>query len=64
MRSARGFKEAFEDMASVNLFSSSLIREPSSSCSLILFLEPESDDGGAMNKCGREIRAGIETGVY
>jgi hypothetical protein len=50
MRSARGFKEAFEEMASVNLFSSSLICEPSSSCSFILFLDLESDDGGAIEK--------------
>jgi hypothetical protein len=38
-----------------------LICEPSSSCSLILFLEPESDDGGAIES-GREIRAGVKWG--
>jgi len=53
VRSARVFKEAFEEMASINLLSSSLIRESSSSCSFILFLDPESDDGGAI-ECKRE----------
>ena len=50
VRSARKFKEVFEEMASINLLSSSFIRESSSSCSFILFLDPESDDGRAMQK--------------
>jgi hypothetical protein len=50
VRSAREFKEAFEEMASINLLSSSFIRESSPSCSFILFLDLESDDGGAIGK--------------
>jgi len=63
VRSARKFKEVFEEMVSINLLSSSFIRESSSSCSFILFfLDPESDDGGAMQKrkYGRKTRADIE----
>jgi len=62
MRSAREFKEAFEEMASVSLFSSPFICESWSSCSFILFLDPESDDGGTIakeKKYVRETRAGL-----
>ena len=53
MRSTREFKEAFEEMASINLVSSSFIRESTSSCSFMVFLDLESDDGGAI-ACKRE----------
>jgi len=64
MRSAREFKEAFEEMDSVSLFSSSFMYE--SSCSFVLFLDPESDGGTIAKereKKKKEYRTGNRAGI-